>query len=39
MQNEYTQRQRQIDTAKMLLALAWILIGEVFVYYFCPVSF
>ena len=39
MQNEYTQRQRQLDTAKMLLALAWILIGEVIVYYLCPASY
>jgi len=39
MNNEYTERQRQIDTAKILLAIAWVLIGEVFIYYVCPVSF
>jgi hypothetical protein len=37
MNNEYTERQRKTDTAKVLLAIAYLLAAEVLLYYIFPV--
>jgi hypothetical protein len=37
MNNEYTERQRKTDTAKVLLVIAYLLAAEVLLYYILPV--